>query len=101
MKCVCGYEKVGVKPVHVPAENILYTKGKHKGAIKKYIPARTTWEDSDPQNPEFIVIGVERGFEFTKEVQSSHLPGVSKVPVDILACPKCGTLKLHDSYLED
>lgn len=100
MKCVCGYEKVGTQPVEVPAQSILHTRGKNKGKVKEYIPAHTEWVDSDPQNPEFIVIGVERDFEFTKEV-NHHYNGTLKIPVEILACPKCGTLKLHDSYLED
>lgn len=86
MKCLCGYEEPEAYEKETP---IYFQSGKRKGELK------TVYREwIEPKEDEkFIRLGVEKNFGFVKYYKSWD--STYEQPIDLYACPKCGTVKME------
>jgi CRISPR/Cas system endoribonuclease Cas6 (RAMP superfamily) len=93
MRCAaCGFEKLGETMVEVPKQTVYYTRGPKAGEVKFVKPATFELKDLDPEKPEFIRLGVEKGFGFRRVLDFGFARWVD---INLYACPKCSTVRIE------
>lgn len=96
MRCAaCGYEK----RVHseVVNEAILYRSGKKKGQVKEVQQRRISLGEEDPDFRHIRIQNTEGDLDRIEAENPDSVWGRWE-PVDIYACPRCGTLKIPEYY---
>lgn len=85
MKCqACGFEE----GPEVEEVKVLFKSGKRKGLVS-HVETRET------HNPQWISLGVERGFGFEAVVGGRGYWGRhNNRPTQLMACPSCFTVRI-------